>query len=199
MRSSNPVFSRRGFSRDNGYAGFNARAAGRGPRREPVRGQPVRAGRQPVRARPVRPAGPPARRAAAGPAADRPDDDGRRRHAHGHDARHGRRRRRRRLGLLPVDADLGSPTASRSAPAWSRWCWRWSSPSSARPSPALILAYAALRGRLPRRRSAASSTACIGAAPPCRRCWARWRSSPPCWSPTRRGWIRVNRALLRAS
>jgi uncharacterized YccA/Bax inhibitor family protein len=24
MRSSNPVFSRRGFSRDNGYAGFNA-------------------------------------------------------------------------------------------------------------------------------------------------------------------------------
>ncbi len=23
MRSSNPVFSRRGFSRDNGYAGFN--------------------------------------------------------------------------------------------------------------------------------------------------------------------------------
>lgn len=24
MRSSNPVFSRRGFSRDTGYAGFNA-------------------------------------------------------------------------------------------------------------------------------------------------------------------------------
>ncbi|MGW4108478.1 Bax inhibitor-1/YccA family protein, partial [Streptomyces sp. NPDC004976] len=24
MRSRNPVFSRRGFSRDNGYAGFNA-------------------------------------------------------------------------------------------------------------------------------------------------------------------------------
>ncbi|MFG3480552.1 Bax inhibitor-1/YccA family protein, partial [Streptomyces sp. NPDC047980] len=24
MRSSNPVFSRRGFSRDNGHAGFNA-------------------------------------------------------------------------------------------------------------------------------------------------------------------------------
>lgn len=24
MRSSNPVFSRRGFSRDNGQAGFNA-------------------------------------------------------------------------------------------------------------------------------------------------------------------------------
>lgn len=23
MRSRNPVFSRRGFSRDNGYAGFN--------------------------------------------------------------------------------------------------------------------------------------------------------------------------------
>ncbi|MEW2123945.1 Bax inhibitor-1/YccA family protein [Streptomyces sp. NPDC007259] len=28
MRSSNPVFSRRGFSRDNGYAGFNAPQAG---------------------------------------------------------------------------------------------------------------------------------------------------------------------------
>ncbi|MEC4017323.1 Bax inhibitor-1/YccA family protein [Streptomyces sp. H27-D2] len=28
MRSSNPVFSRRGFSRDNGYAGFNAQQAG---------------------------------------------------------------------------------------------------------------------------------------------------------------------------
>ena len=26
MRSSNPVFSRRGFSRDNGYAQFNANA-----------------------------------------------------------------------------------------------------------------------------------------------------------------------------
>lgn len=28
MRSSNPVFSRRGFSRDTGYAGFNAQAGG---------------------------------------------------------------------------------------------------------------------------------------------------------------------------
>jgi uncharacterized YccA/Bax inhibitor family protein len=28
MRSRNPVFSRRGFSRDNGYAGFNAQAGG---------------------------------------------------------------------------------------------------------------------------------------------------------------------------
>ena len=28
MRSSNPVFSRRGFSRDNGYAGFDTAPAG---------------------------------------------------------------------------------------------------------------------------------------------------------------------------
>src|ERR1051325_5503822 len=28
MQSRNPVFSRRGFSRDNGYAGFNAQAGG---------------------------------------------------------------------------------------------------------------------------------------------------------------------------
>src|SRR6058998_1928131 len=31
MRSSNPVFSRRGFSRDNGYAGFNAAPQAGGP------------------------------------------------------------------------------------------------------------------------------------------------------------------------
>ncbi|MCH0538377.1 Bax inhibitor-1/YccA family protein [Streptomyces sp. MUM 203J] len=31
MRSSNPVFSRRGFSRDNGYAGFNAQQQAGGP------------------------------------------------------------------------------------------------------------------------------------------------------------------------
>ncbi|MGI5195480.1 Bax inhibitor-1/YccA family protein [Streptomyces sp. CA-288835] len=31
MRSSNPVFSRRGFSRDNGYAGFNAQPQAGGP------------------------------------------------------------------------------------------------------------------------------------------------------------------------
>ncbi|MEU2864157.1 Bax inhibitor-1/YccA family protein [Streptomyces mirabilis] len=31
MRSSNPVFSRRGFSRDNGYAGFNAAQQAGGP------------------------------------------------------------------------------------------------------------------------------------------------------------------------
>jgi uncharacterized YccA/Bax inhibitor family protein len=31
MRSSNPVFSRRGFSRDNGYAGFNATPQAGGP------------------------------------------------------------------------------------------------------------------------------------------------------------------------
>lgn len=33
MRSSNPVFSRRGFSRDNGYAGFNAAPQAGAPRR----------------------------------------------------------------------------------------------------------------------------------------------------------------------
>ncbi|MBK3632536.1 hypothetical protein JHN52_06120, partial [Streptomyces sp. MBT97] len=31
MRSRNPVFSRRGFSRDNGYAGFNAAPQAGGP------------------------------------------------------------------------------------------------------------------------------------------------------------------------
>lgn len=31
MRSSNPVFSRRGFSRDNGYAGFNTAPQAGGP------------------------------------------------------------------------------------------------------------------------------------------------------------------------
>lgn len=38
MRSSNPVFSRRGFSRDNGYAGFNA---------QPQAGDPQSAHRAP--------------------------------------------------------------------------------------------------------------------------------------------------------
>lgn len=31
MRSRNPVFSRRGFSRDNGYAGFNTAPQAGGP------------------------------------------------------------------------------------------------------------------------------------------------------------------------
>ncbi|MEU5435587.1 Bax inhibitor-1/YccA family protein [Streptomyces sp. NPDC020719] len=41
MRSSNPVFSRRGFSRDNGYAGFNtAPQAGGNPYAQAPYGQP---------------------------------------------------------------------------------------------------------------------------------------------------------------
>ena len=53
MRSSNPVFSRRGFSRDNGYAGFNAQQpqAGSPVRRQPVRATRTRSG-QPVRQHP---------------------------------------------------------------------------------------------------------------------------------------------------
>ncbi|MET8679138.1 Bax inhibitor-1/YccA family protein [Streptomyces sp. NPDC004647] len=38
MRSSNPVFSRRGFSRDNGYAGFNAAPQAGGPAANPYAG-----------------------------------------------------------------------------------------------------------------------------------------------------------------
>lgn len=38
MRSSNPVFSRRGFSRDNGYAGFNAPPQAGGPAANPYAG-----------------------------------------------------------------------------------------------------------------------------------------------------------------
>ncbi|OON73016.1 Bax inhibitor-1/YccA family protein [Streptomyces tsukubensis] len=40
MRSSNPVFSRRGFSRDNGYAGFNAAPQAGGPAVGTVQGNP---------------------------------------------------------------------------------------------------------------------------------------------------------------
>ena len=43
MRSSNPVFSRRGFSRDSGYAGFNAQQPQAGG---PAAGQPVRPGQR---------------------------------------------------------------------------------------------------------------------------------------------------------
>ncbi len=38
MRSSNPVFSRRGFSRDTGYAGFNAPPQAGGPAANPYAG-----------------------------------------------------------------------------------------------------------------------------------------------------------------
>ncbi len=38
MRSSNPVFSRRGFSRDTGYAGFNAPPQAGGPTANPYAG-----------------------------------------------------------------------------------------------------------------------------------------------------------------
>ncbi|MFI7099693.1 Bax inhibitor-1/YccA family protein [Streptomyces sp. NPDC050161] len=38
MRSSNPVFSRRGFSRDTGYAGFNAPPQAGGPAADPYAG-----------------------------------------------------------------------------------------------------------------------------------------------------------------
>ena len=195
MRSSNPVFSRRGFSRDNGYAGFNARAAGRGTRCRHA--GPTRT-RSPGAATPTRRTLTPSRTSSTAP----------------------RRRPRPPTGrmtmddvvmrtgmtlgtvivtatlawpLLPVDAPTSaSRTASPSAPRWSRWCWRWCSRSSARPSPALILGVRRLRGRLPRRHQPGRTTASARRAP-CRPCSAPWRSSPPCSSRTRRGWIRVNR------
>ncbi|MEU0676175.1 Bax inhibitor-1/YccA family protein [Streptomyces sp. NPDC006172] len=40
MRSNNPVFSRRGFSRDNGYAGFNAAPQAGGPAAGTQQGNP---------------------------------------------------------------------------------------------------------------------------------------------------------------
>ncbi|CAM5709620.1 membrane protein [Streptomyces purpurascens] len=50
MRSRNPVFSRRGFSRDNGYAGFDTAPQAGGSRCRHA-GQPVRAADgRPVRA-----------------------------------------------------------------------------------------------------------------------------------------------------
>lgn len=49
MRSSNPVFSRRGFSRDTGYAGFNAPPQAGGPSANPYAGtNPYAQGQQPV-------------------------------------------------------------------------------------------------------------------------------------------------------
>jgi hypothetical protein len=48
MRSSNPVFSRRGFSRDAGYAGFNtAPQAGGRARTKPAAGAKAGRGRTP--------------------------------------------------------------------------------------------------------------------------------------------------------
>ncbi|NBM15944.1 Bax inhibitor-1/YccA family protein [Streptomyces sp. GC420] len=44
MRSSNPVFSRRGFSRDNGYAGFNTAPQAGGPAVGTVQGNPYAQG-----------------------------------------------------------------------------------------------------------------------------------------------------------
>ncbi len=44
MRSSNPVFSRRGFSRDNGYAGFNTAPQAGGPAVGTVQGSPYAQG-----------------------------------------------------------------------------------------------------------------------------------------------------------
>ncbi|MFF2846637.1 Bax inhibitor-1/YccA family protein [Streptomyces sp. NPDC058001] len=44
MRSSNPVFSRRGFSRDNGYAGFNAAPQAGGPAAVGTQGSPYAQG-----------------------------------------------------------------------------------------------------------------------------------------------------------
>ncbi|WP_274559348.1 Bax inhibitor-1/YccA family protein [Streptomyces spiramyceticus] len=44
MRSSNPVFSRRGFSRDNGYAGFNAAPQAGGPAVGATQGNPYAQG-----------------------------------------------------------------------------------------------------------------------------------------------------------
>ena len=72
MRSSNPVFSRRGFSRDNGYAGFNAAPQAGGPlsarratrtrsrRGNPYAPEPLRAARTSSTARRRRPRPPPA-------------------------------------------------------------------------------------------------------------------------------------------
>ncbi|AOP45490.1 Bax inhibitor-1/YccA family protein [Streptomyces lydicus] len=49
MRSSNPVFSRRGFSRDTGYAGFNAPPQAGGPTANPYAGtNPYAQGAQPT-------------------------------------------------------------------------------------------------------------------------------------------------------
>ena len=146
MRSSNPVFSRRGFSRDNGHAGFNAapQAGGRAPR-APTR---TRRARQPTRTPP-------------NPYAQQ-------------DTLHGAPQAPARTGAMTIDdvvtrtgMTLGTVVAGRRVAwlccpstrptsavvrhrdrrrAWSRSSWRWSSPSSASPPPALILAYAAFEG-----------------------------------------------------
>ncbi|MFH8567373.1 Bax inhibitor-1/YccA family protein [Streptomyces sp. NPDC017993] len=59
MRSSNPVFSRRGFSRDTGYAGFNAPPQAGGPAANPYAGaNPYAQGGNPYAQTATDPSGP---------------------------------------------------------------------------------------------------------------------------------------------
>ena len=143
MRSSNPVFSRRGFSRDNGYAGFGT---------QPQAGGPA-VGTQTQQGNPYAGAG---QQAPANPYANNPYAQ--------QDLQHGApqapvttagrmtmddvvMRTATTLGtlvvtaalawaLLPVDdANIRRRTASPSARVSSRWCSAWCRPSSARPRP----------------------------------------------------------------